>query len=217
MFSSFADVCFTVKLKSTEIILLWPENPSHKKRKMVYGKFLCKPFSKTREALCSLSLFFFSAISLCSLSLQVQSGFLWVFWVQFSFSFRFCRSAGSVFFASSIRLPLGFLGSVFFFFSILQVRRLSFLFGSALCRSGFSFWWVTGCAVGQGCGFLIVDLSFLSGGHGLCGGVVSVPVGCGVGLGGWLAGRGGHFLWIPVVLGVGIFYWFVLCYSKHTM
>ena len=121
---------------------------------MVYGKIFCKPFSKTREALCSLSLFFFSAISLCSLSLQVRSGFLWVFWVQFSFSFRFCRSAGSVFFASPIRLPLGFLGSVFFFFSILQVRRLSFLFGSALCRSGFSFWWVTGCAVGQSCGFL---------------------------------------------------------------
>jgi hypothetical protein len=34
----------------------------------------------------------------------------------------------------------------------------------------------------------------------------------------WVAGNGGsHFLWIPVVLGVGFFYCFVLRCSKHTM
>ena len=65
---------------------------------------------------------------------------------------------------------------------------------------GFSFQWVTGCAVGQGYGFLFQWVS----------GWVAGWV--------WVAGSGSsHFWWIPVVLGVSFFCCFVLRCSKHTM
>ena len=87
---------------------------------------------------------------------------------------------------------------------------------------GFAAGFVVGFAAGFAVGFdadlgfavgFDADLGFASiaSGSGLREVARWVWVGCGVGLGGlrggfgWLAGNGGHFWWIAVVLGVGIF------------
>ena len=49
MFSSFADVCFAVKSKSTGKHLLLTGKTLRKFRKTVYGKIFHKPFSKTHS------------------------------------------------------------------------------------------------------------------------------------------------------------------------
>jgi hypothetical protein len=71
-FSSFSDVCFAVKSSQRKTFVFFTRKTLTKFRKTVYGKIFRKPFSfqNTREALlCSLSLFSFSASSLCLCSL----------------------------------------------------------------------------------------------------------------------------------------------------
>ena len=55
-FSAFSDIWGAVKSKLTEKVCNLTGKSLCKLRKTVYGKFFHKPFSKMREAFCSLSL-----------------------------------------------------------------------------------------------------------------------------------------------------------------
>ena len=71
-FSAFADVCFDVKWKSNWKPLFFTVKSQRKKRKTVYGKNFCKPFSKTKTRE-SLDPFHFTP--LCSLSFSLSALF----------------------------------------------------------------------------------------------------------------------------------------------
>jgi hypothetical protein len=196
-----------------------------KLRKTVYGKFFRKPFSKTHEAFCSLSLL--SAISLCSLHKPTPP------LLSRTDSLRSHNTTPSPLLVDLAQpnptLPRRSRTAE----PPRRSRSLSLEVDFCL---GFYFWWVTGCSRWVlGCGVLFRWVL----GHGLLLGIylrwvammicdwVAVVVGCVV-VGFVVGGRWWVFLLIVVGSGVGCGGWqgwvwvagkggFVLRCSKHTM